>query len=52
VIDWSLISCGVRGHITYRPEESEYAERLQATTVAGEAWRCLRCGAYVAEAPV
>ena len=51
MIDWSLISCGVRGHITYRPEESEYAERLQATTVAGEAWRCLRCGAYVAEAP-
>lgn len=52
MIDWSLISCGMRGHITYRPDEGEYAERLRATTVAGEAWRCLRCGAYVAEAPV
>ena len=51
MIDWSLVSCGLRGHITYRPDESEYADRLRATTVAGEAWRCLRCGAYVAEQP-
>lgn len=52
MIDWSLVSCGLRGHITYRPDESEYADRLRATTVAGEAWRCLRCGAYVAEQPI
>lgn len=51
MIDWSLVSCGIRGHITYRPDEGEYAERLRATTVAGEAWRCLRCGAYVPEEP-
>lgn len=51
MIDWSLISCGVRGHITYRPDEAEYADRLRAATVAGDAWRCLRCGTYVAEAP-
>ena len=44
MIDWGLVSCGLRGHITYRPDESEYADRLRATTVAGEAWRCLRCG--------
>ena len=51
MIDWSLVSCGIRGHITYRPDEQEYANRLRAVTAAGEAWRCLRCGAYVAEAP-
>lgn len=51
MIDWSLISCGIRGHITYRPAEQEYADRLRALTAAGEAWRCLRCGAYVAEKP-
>jgi uncharacterized membrane protein (DUF2068 family) len=51
VIDWGLVSCGIRGHITYRPDEQEYADRLRAGTAAGEAWRCLRCGAYVAEAP-
>lgn len=51
MINWSLLSCGIRGHITYRPEEAEYADRLRAVTVAGDAWRCLRCGAYVAQAP-
>ncbi|HET6153994.1 MAG TPA: DUF2127 domain-containing protein [Marmoricola sp.] len=50
-VDWSLRSCGVRGHITYRPDEVELAERLTATTVAGEAWRCLRCGSYVVGTP-
>ncbi|HEX4190576.1 MAG TPA: DUF2127 domain-containing protein [Marmoricola sp.] len=49
--DWSLRSCGVRGHITYRPEETDLAERLRATTIAGEAWRCLRCGTYVVGTP-
>jgi uncharacterized membrane protein (DUF2068 family) len=47
VIDWGLVSCGLRGHITYRPDEPEYAERLRATAAAGEVWRCLRCGDYV-----
>lgn len=51
MIDWSVVSCGIRGHITYRPDEAEYADRLRATTVAGEAWRCLRCGTYVPEEP-
>lgn len=49
--DWSVRSCGVKGHITYRPDESGLAERLRASTVAGEAWRCLRCGSYVPGAP-
>ena len=52
MIDWSLISCGIRGHITYRPDEQEYAARLRAVTAAGEAWRCLRCGDYIPGPPV
>jgi uncharacterized membrane protein (DUF2068 family) len=48
---WSLRSCGLHGHVTYRPDEPELAERLRADTAAGEAWRCLRCEAYVTGAP-
>jgi uncharacterized membrane protein (DUF2068 family) len=49
--DWSLRSCGLHGHVTYRPDEAELAERLRADTAAGEAWRCLRCELYVAGSP-
>jgi uncharacterized membrane protein (DUF2068 family) len=49
--DWSLRSCGLHGHITYRPTEPDLAARLRADTVAGEAWRCLRCEAYVPGPP-
>lgn len=49
--DWSLRSCGVHGHVTYRPDEEDLAERLSARTAAGEAWRCLRCESYVAGPP-
>lgn len=49
--DWSLRSCGVRGHITYRPDEPALAERLRAETAAGEAWRCLRCEMFVPGPP-
>jgi uncharacterized membrane protein (DUF2068 family) len=49
--DWSLRSCGVRGHITYRPDEPELAERLRADTAVGEAWRCLRCEDFVVGPP-
>lgn len=48
---WSVRSCGVRGHVTYRPDEQDLAERLRAETVAGEAWRCLRCGSFVPGPP-
>ncbi len=47
VIDWSTMSCALRHHITYRPDDAKLAERLRAESPAGEAWRCLRCGAYV-----
>lgn len=49
--DWSVRSCGLHGHVTYRPDEPALAERLRADTAAGEAWRCLRCEAYVAGPP-
>lgn len=49
--DWSVRSCGLHGHVTYRPDEPDLAARLRADTVAGEAWRCLRCAAYVPGPP-
>lgn len=50
--DWNLRSCGWHGHVTYRPTEPGLAERLSATTAAaGEAWRCLRCRAFVPGMP-
>lgn len=49
--DWSLRSCGRHGHVTYRPDEADLATRLSVTTAVGEAWRCLRCGDFVAGAP-
>jgi len=49
--DWSLRSCGARGHVTYRPDEPELAARLRADTAVGEAWRCLRCEDFVVGPP-
>ena len=50
-LDLNLRSCGLHGHATYAPDEPELAARLRADTALGEAWRCLRCGAFVAGAP-
>jgi len=49
--DWNLRSCGLHGHATYRPDETGLAERLRAETIAGEAWRCLRCATFVPGPP-
>jgi uncharacterized membrane protein (DUF2068 family) len=49
--DWNSRSCGLHGHATYAPTEPSLAARLQATTPLGDAWRCLRCGAYVLGEP-
>jgi uncharacterized membrane protein (DUF2068 family) len=46
-VDWSLLTCARKGHITYAPDESALRDRLHVATPAGEAWRCLRCGTYV-----
>ena len=50
-MDWNLRTCSRRGHVTYAPSETQYRERLEASTPLGDAWRCLRCGAYVLGAP-
>ncbi len=48
---WDLRACGRRGHVTYRPDETDLAERLSVPTAIGEAWRCLRCGDFVVGEP-
>lgn len=46
-MDWSLLTCARKGHITYEPDERALRDRLHVETPAGMAWRCLRCGTYV-----
>jgi uncharacterized membrane protein (DUF2068 family) len=50
-VNWSLLGCGRSGHITYAPDEPELREQLTASTAGGEAWRCLRCAAFVPGPP-
>ena len=46
-MEWSLLDCGRRGHVTYAPEETDLRAQLSADTPEGQAWRCLRCGTFV-----
>jgi uncharacterized membrane protein (DUF2068 family) len=46
-VDWSLLTCARKGHITYAPDEPALRDRLHLGTPAGQVWRCLRCGTYV-----
>jgi uncharacterized membrane protein (DUF2068 family) len=50
-MEWNLRSCARKGHVTYAPDEPEFRTRLEASTPLGDAWRCLRCGAYVLGEP-
>jgi uncharacterized membrane protein (DUF2068 family) len=50
-VDWSLLGCGRYGHITFAPAEPELRARLHAQLADGDAWRCLRCGAFVPGSP-
>lgn len=50
-VDWSLRTCGRRGHETFAPDEADLRARLTAPTPAGTAWRCLRCGDFVVGPP-
>lgn len=50
-MDWSLLSCGRGGHVTYAPDEPSVRRQLRGATVDGEAWRCLRCAAFVPGPP-
>jgi uncharacterized membrane protein (DUF2068 family) len=51
-VDWNLLKCGIGGHVSYAPDEPAVRARLQTTSAAGEAWRCLRCGTFVSGAPL
>ena len=46
-MDWNLVGCARKGHVTYAPDEPGLRDRLMAPAAAGTAWRCLRCGAFV-----
>jgi uncharacterized membrane protein (DUF2068 family) len=50
-VDWSLLSCGRGGHVTYAPDEPDLREQLTAPAGEGETWRCLRCGTFVPGPP-
>jgi uncharacterized membrane protein (DUF2068 family) len=50
-VDWSLFGCGRNGHVTFAPVEPELRTRLHAQLADGEAWCCLRCGAFVPGPP-
>jgi uncharacterized membrane protein (DUF2068 family) len=50
-VDWSLFGCGRNGHVTFAPVEPELRARLHAQLADGEAWCCLRCGAFVPGSP-
>jgi uncharacterized membrane protein (DUF2068 family) len=50
-VDWSLFGCGRNGHVTFAPVEPELRVRLHAELADGEAWCCLRCGAFVPGPP-
>lgn len=50
-MDWSLRGCARHGHVTYAPDEPALRERLHVPTLAGEAWRCLRCATFVVGEP-
>lgn len=46
-MDLSVLSCGLRGHVTYAPDEADLRARVRTDTPEGEAWRCLRCDDFV-----
>jgi uncharacterized membrane protein (DUF2068 family) len=51
MVDWSTLSCGRSGHLTFAPDEPELAAQMGAVLPDGQAWQCLRCGSYVAGPP-
>jgi uncharacterized membrane protein (DUF2068 family) len=46
-VDWSTLGCGRFGHTTYAPDEPGVRAQLMGQVPGGEAWKCLRCGAFV-----
>ena len=50
-MDWSSLSCGRNGHLTFAPDEPELRAQMSATLLRGQAWQCLRCASFVTGAP-
>ena len=50
-MDIATHACGWRGHATFAPDEPELRTRMRVDTPFGEAWRCLRCEAFVVGQP-
>lgn len=50
-MNWNLLMCAVRPHVSYAPTEPAVRAQLHAETPAAEAWRCLRCGTFVPGPP-
>jgi uncharacterized membrane protein (DUF2068 family) len=50
-VNWNLLMCALRPHVSYAPTEPAVRAQLRAGTPAGEAWRCLRCGTFVPGPP-
>lgn len=50
-MDWSLLGCGAGGHVTFAPDEPGLRDRFGYGARDGQAWRCLRCGAFVIGEP-
>ena len=46
-MDWSTRSCARNGHLTYAPTDEKFASQLRVETPVGQAWKCLRCGAFI-----
>jgi uncharacterized membrane protein (DUF2068 family) len=50
-VDWSTLACGRSGHLTFAPDEPALAAQMGAMLPDGQAWQCLRCGAFVPGPP-
>lgn len=50
-MDLAVLSCGIRGHVTYAPDEADLRARVHVETPEGQAWRCLRCDDFVVGDP-
>jgi uncharacterized membrane protein (DUF2068 family) len=50
-VNWSTVSCGRNGHVTFAPDEPDLRAEMGATLPGGTAWQCLRCGAFVPGEP-
>ena len=50
-MNWNLLTCAFRGHVTFAPTEPAVREQLRAGTAQEAAWQCLRCASFVPGPP-